>query len=119
MVVQELPLAYRHLSVADLGEVIVVRLDQQCFDGAFLREVVEEMDRVVDRADCRRVVLNFSAVVRFPSLLLGKLLVWSRRLADRRGKLFLCEVRPEVQAVFAKTRLDEILHIRDSEVNAF
>jgi anti-anti-sigma regulatory factor len=76
------------------------------------------MDRVVQRMACRRLVLNFSSVARCPSLLLGKLLVWNRKLAERHGKLLLCEVRPEAQAVFAKTRLDQILHIRDNEANA-
>jgi anti-anti-sigma factor len=118
MVAQELPLKFRHLSVLELGEISVVRLDQGSLDHQVLREALEEMDRVVGRADCRRVVLNFSAVARFPSLLLGKLLVWNRKLADRHGKLLLCEVRPEAQAVFTKTKLDQILQIRDCETSA-
>jgi anti-sigma B factor antagonist len=106
------------LSVVELGEVVLVRLDQDSFDALVLREVMEEMGRVVNRADCRRIVLNLSAVARLPSLLLGKLLTWSRTMADRHGKLLLCDVRPEVHAIFAKTRLDQILQIRATEVDA-
>ena len=110
---------YRHLSLKEQGDLIVVRFGECCFtDHEILDEVFEELQQVASRAGYRHLVLNFSGVDHIPSLLLGKLLLLSRQRALNHGKLILCEVRPEVRMVFSKTRLDQILRIRDTEADA-
>jgi anti-anti-sigma factor len=117
-VLQESSATFQHLSVAQAGAVAIARFCQPCVDQSMIEEVFGELSRLSDCSGCRRVVLNFASVVRLPSMLLGKLLGLSRKLADKKGKLLLCEVRPEVRSVLAKTKLDQILQIRQNEADA-
>jgi anti-anti-sigma factor len=117
-VVCESTVARRNFRVGEQGDVIVVRLgeDSVCDDLA-VNGIIDRLYRVAERADCRRLVVNFAGVTRISSVMLGKLLVLRKKMEAEQRKLTLCQVEPQVQEVFAKTRLDQILDIRDSEAD--
>jgi anti-sigma B factor antagonist len=110
---------YHHLGVWKQGEAIVVRFgDHRILDLMTVNKIGDELYSVAERLDCCHLVLNFSSVDRISSLMLGKLLTLKRKMESKGGTLALCEVGPEVREVFAETRLDCILDIRDTEMEA-
>jgi anti-sigma B factor antagonist len=110
---------YRHLGAWRHGDVSVVRFgEHRILDEATVRQISDELDEIADRADCRNLVLNFASVVGVSSLMLGKLLKLQHKMALKGGKLKLCEIEPEVQDIFATTKLTHILDIRESEDDA-
>jgi anti-sigma B factor antagonist len=118
MIKREPVRACHHVSLDHLGETTVVRLDPQCRDAAILGEALEELGHVAEQVTSRRVVVNLSAVIRFPSALLGRLLTLHRKLSEGHVKLVLCGVGPDVRAIFRVTQLDRIFQICDSEASA-
>jgi stage II sporulation protein AA (anti-sigma F factor antagonist) len=110
---------YRHLGVWKHGDVTVVRFgEHRILDELAVKKIGDELNGVADRADCRNLVLHFASVVGLSSLMLGKLLMLEQKMASKGGKLTLCEIEPEVQEVFASTKLNHILDIRESEDDA-
>ena len=47
-----------------------------------------------------------------------KLLMLGKEMESKGGKLILCEIGPEIQEVFATTKLNRIFDIRESEADA-
>lgn len=107
------------LETRKYGDAIVVDFtDHPILDEFTVREITEPLYDVADRDDCRHLILDLSSVVGLSSLLLGKLLTLRREMEVKGGKLLVCAPSPEVREVFAKTRLDQILEIVDSQPEA-
>jgi stage II sporulation protein AA (anti-sigma F factor antagonist) len=110
---------YHHLGAWKHGEVIVVRFgERRILDELAVKRISDELNGVADRADCHNLVLNFASVVAVSSLMLGKLLMLQQKMASKGGRLTLCEIEPEVQEVFAATKLSQTIDIRESEDDA-
>lgn len=110
---------YRHLGVWKHGDVTVVRFgEHRILDELAVKQIGDELNKIADHVDCRNLVLNFASVVGLSSVMLGKLLMLQRKMALKGGKLKLCEIEPEIQEVFATTKLNHILDIRESEDEA-
>ena len=62
--------------------------------------------------------MNFTGVYGLSTLMLGKLLILRKIMAAKGGRLILCEVDPEIQCVFAETKLTQIFEIMDMEAEA-
>lgn len=107
--------AFRHLDVTKNGDEFAVRfLDQKLLDSA-ADEVGAELYSVAAQAECNRLVLSFAGVDLLTSEMLGKVIVLNKKLRQKDGKLTLCDMGPYVREIFAVTRLDTILEIRESE----
>ena len=110
---------YRHLGAWRQGNVTVVRFgEHRILDELAVKTIGDELNEIADHKDCRNLVLNFASVVGLSSLMLGKLLMLQKKMASKPGTLTLCEIEPEVQEVFAVTKLSHILDIRESEDDA-
>jgi len=106
--------AFRHLEVAKDGDAFAVRfLDQKLLDSA-ASEVGEELYAVAAQEDCNRITLSFSGVDLLTSEMLGKVIVLNKKIRQKGGKLALCDMCPYVREIFAVTRLDTILEIRET-----
>ena len=110
---------YSHLGVWRQGNVTVVRFgEHRILDELAVKKISDELNEIADHVDCRNLVLNFASVVGLSSLMLGKLLMLQQKMILRGGMLNLCEIEPEVEEVFATTKLSHILDIRESEDDA-
>jgi anti-anti-sigma factor len=113
------PLIYHHLGVWQHGKVIVVRFgDHQMLDELTVKKISEELYDIADRADCKHLVLDFSGVLGFSTLMLGKLLVLRKKMLSKEGRLVLCDLGPEVEDVIVAMKLDTIFEIMPSEADA-
>jgi anti-anti-sigma factor len=66
----------------------------------------------------RRVVLSFLGVHHLTSLVLGKLILARKRLAESGGELRLADIDPHIFEVFSITHLDRLFRIFEREDEA-
>jgi anti-sigma B factor antagonist len=88
-------------------------LDDETIDG-----IGEQVCDLIQRFGRRRLVLDFGAVRRVSSHLLGELVVLLKRMLAAGGCLVLCALAPELRDTFALLQLDRIFTIRDTEEEA-
>ncbi len=111
--------AFRRLEVNEVGDVTVVHFrDQKIIEDLGIQELGQELFQLVEVANCRKMVLNFSAVDFLSSAALGKLITLDKKMKTKSGKLRLCNIRPEIYEVFAITRLNRLFDIKDEEADA-
>jgi anti-sigma B factor antagonist len=98
------------------GDIIVVRFgEHRLLDERAVERLGDELYSVADRADCQKLLLNFASVEGITSMMLGKLVMIQKKMNAKGGKLKLCDLAPEVQEVFAATKLNQIFDILESE----
>ena len=111
--------AYRRLEVNEVGDITVVHFrDQKIIEDLGIQELGQELFQLVEVVNCRKMVLNFSAVDFLSSAALGKLITLDKKMRAKAGKLKLCNIRPEIYEVFAITRLNRLFDIKDEEADA-
>ncbi len=111
--------AYRRLDVNEVGDVAVVHFrDQKIIEDLGIQELGRELFQLVEVENCRKMVLNFSAVDFLSSAALGKLITLDKKMKAKAGTLKLCNIRPEIYEVFAITRLNRLFDIKDEEADA-
>jgi anti-anti-sigma factor len=108
---------YRHLEVQKRGEVYVVRFaDTRLRNELLIENVARELFDVAEKADCRHLLVNLEGVTMMASAMLGKLAGLHKRLEAEGGKLILCEIGPKVQELLDVTSLNDLFHIRETEM---
>jgi anti-sigma B factor antagonist len=109
---------YARLQVAIKGEVCICRFVDQRLFGDLSVQAIRELEDLVNQGGHRVLLLNLSSVVHISSEMLAKLIVLSRDLAKKGGKLCLFEVPADLRQLFTVTRLDRVFDIRDTEGDA-
>jgi anti-sigma B factor antagonist len=110
---------HEHIHVERLADTLVVHFhDSKIQAELAISTLGAELYTVVDRPDCRKLVLDLSNVEFLSSAMLGKLLSVNRKMKDKGGTLRLCAVCPNVRLILKYTFLESILDIRDSQPGA-
>jgi anti-sigma B factor antagonist len=94
---------------------VVAFLDRKIRDQPGIRDLDQELSRLVEQEKCGKIVLDFSQVAIISSAALGKLIVLDKKVKAHGGKLILCHMRPEIYQVFAITRLNKLFDIKPDE----
>ncbi|MFH0965815.1 MAG: STAS domain-containing protein [Planctomycetota bacterium] len=77
-----------------------------------------ELMKLLEETSSLRVALEMSALKQISSGFVSKLLLFSRQLGMRGGKLVLCGMSPQVDQVFKILRLQKILTTVKDEYEA-
>lgn len=110
---------HRRLEVNEVGDITVVHFrDQKIVEDLGIQELGQELFHLVEAENREKLVLNFSTVDFLSSAALGKLITLDKKVKAKKGKLKLCNIRPEIYEVFAITRLDRLFDIKDDEADA-
>jgi anti-sigma B factor antagonist len=110
---------YDCLDVSEVGDVTVARLrDPKMMDGDNLRKLGRELLQLVEVDQCKKLLLDLSAVEFLTSAGLGKLIVLSQKAAKHGCTLKLSNIRPEIHKVFAFMKLDGLFDIKKDEADA-
>jgi anti-sigma B factor antagonist len=105
--------------VSKRGNVTLVRFgEHRILNEVAIDLIGDELYGVADRPDCCKLLLNFAGVEYLSSLMLGKLVMLKKKIESQGGKLKLCDIGPEIGEVFKTTSLDQVLDIRENEVDA-
>lgn len=111
--------AQRRIEVSKTGDVTVVRfVDRKVLDEESIQELGKELFDLVEVQNRRQLLLNFANVEFISSATLGKLIVLDRKVKTAKGRLRMCQIRPEILEVFRITKLDKVFDIRDEEAEA-
>ena len=107
------------LELEQIGEVTVVRLAvNRLLDGPQVEALGQELLRLAADPGRARLLLDFGAVECLSSAVLHSLLLLHQHLRERGGRLALCNLRPDVQEVFALAGLEELLKVCANERRA-
>jgi len=109
----------QHLRAKRHAEFLVVHfLDASIHTDLVNGSLGNELYAVVGRPDCSKLVLNFSGVQFLCSSMLGKLIAATKMMSQKGHPLRLCEICPHIRTILRRTRLDQILDIRNTEAEA-
>ena len=110
---------HRRIDVSKVGEVTVVKfLDKKILDEAGIQELGLELFSLVEQDNRKSILLNFDGVEFLSSAALGKLITLDRKVKSHKGRLKMCNIRPEILDVFVVTKLNKVFDIRDGEAEA-
>jgi anti-sigma B factor antagonist len=115
---EQLMPAHRRVQVNQVNDVTVVRfVDRKILDEANIQELGQELFKLVEEENRKKLLLNFSTVEFLSSAALGKLITLHKKVKDHAGKLKLTNIRPEIYEVFAITKLNKLFDIKDEEAD--
>lgn len=104
------------LRVEQVGPVTVVRFVlAEVMHAEVIESVGDELSALVEDEGRRWLLLDFSAVRKLSSALLGRLIALHRRLLALEGRLALCGIDAELRRVFDLCQLPRLLQLCDDE----
>lgn len=109
-----------HFNVQHYGENTVIEFTSpSLMDPIELEQIAQELYKLVDEQDRRRVILDFEKVQYLSSQAIGILLALQKKLAAlRKSSLILCGVGARLMELLRITRLDRVLTIKPSQKEA-
>ncbi len=97
------------------GDILIVTYHRpQLTDEDNLELMGEELFRLVEKDQHRRIVLNLAMVNFVTSSVLGKWISLHRKLARQSGDLVLCDLQPNVREILDASRLLTYFHHADT-----
>jgi anti-sigma B factor antagonist len=88
-------------------------------DPLLLEEIGQQMYRLVDAEDCRKLILDFEKVQYLSSQAMGIILTLHKKMGTmKNSQLVLCGVGPKLLELLKITRLDRILTIKPTQEEA-
>jgi len=107
-------------NVQQYGESTVIEFTTaSLMDRLDLEKLAQDLYRLVDEEDRRRIVLDFERVQYLSSQAIGILLNMHKKLsALKKSKLVLCGVGPRLMELLKITRLDLIFTVKPTQKEA-
>src|SRR5688500_19854068 len=109
-----------HFTVQPIEKFTVVEFKTaSLMDPMILEEIGQELYRLVDEEDRRRLILDFEKVQYLSSQAIGIVLTHNKKLsALKNSKFVLCGVGPKLLELLKITRLDRILTVKPTQKEA-
>jgi anti-sigma B factor antagonist len=109
----------RRLELEEIGDVTVVSfVDRKILDEQNIQIIGEQLFRLVEEQNKKKILLNFGNVEYLSSAALGKLITLNKKVQAAEGRLILCNIDPQIYEVFEITRLDKFFNIEKEEQKA-
>ena len=109
----------RRLDIEDVGDVTVAKfIDKKILDETNIQIIGNQLFGLVDEDGRKKIVLDFENVEYLSSAALGKLITMDKKVKGAKGKLRLCNVRPEIYEVFAITKLNKLFDMHEDQEKA-
>ena len=101
------------------GDVLVVYFTEtRILDEATIQQIGNDLEKMADRAEFGKLLLNFSDVRFMSSAMLGKLIKLNKKCKAEKTHLKLCDISKEIMEVFKLMRLHKLLDIYADETRA-
>ena len=95
-----------------------VSTTKKILDEASIQELGAELFGLVEQQKMGDILLNFTNVEFLSSAALGKLITLDRKVKASKGRMKMCNIRPEIFEVFQITKLNKVFDIRKDETEA-
>jgi len=100
------------LQVRDFKGVSIIEFaDRRILDEMCILEIQEEMEKLIETKAGGNLVLSFKSVEHLSSAALGMLITLKNKVEERKGKLKLSDINPQIFEVFKITRLNKMFDI--------
>lgn len=107
--------ATTQLSVTEHGDIRVIEFaDKKILDEGNITEIGARINELIDQRERPRLLLDFAHVEHLSSAALGMLINANNRIREKNGELRLCDIKRQIQEVFAITKLDKLFRIYPS-----
>ncbi|MFH0980053.1 MAG: STAS domain-containing protein [Planctomycetota bacterium] len=104
-----------HLTVTEQAGISIVKFsDRKILEELSIREIEDELSRLVNSKPTVNLLLNFQNVEHLSSAALGMLIKLNQQVSQKSGRLKLCDIRPQIYQVFKITRLNKLFDIHGS-----
>src|SRR5215207_6905274 len=106
-----------HFTVQPFDKFSVVEFrTPSLMDPLVLESIGQELYRLVDAEDRRKLVLDFERVEYLSSQAIGIILTLNKKLGSlKNSKMILCGVGPKLMELLRITRLDRILTVKPTQ----
>jgi len=94
-------------SIINETKLIISFKNEKIYDDSIVIRIGEELLSLVENNDCSEYKIDFSNVKYFSSSMLGKLIILNKKIKEKKAKLTLCKVKPDIMEIFHITRLDK------------
>jgi anti-sigma B factor antagonist len=107
-------------NVQDISDNTIVEFTSaSLMDPIELEQIAQQLYKLVDEQDKRRIILDFEKVQYLSSQAIGILLALQKKLAAlKKSSLVLCGVGARLMELLRITRLDRVLTIKPSQKEA-
>ena len=110
---------HRRLDIEEINDVTIARfIDKKILDEGNIQIIGNQLFGLVDTDARKKIVLDFTNVEYLSSAALGKLITMDKKVKAAKGKLRLCNIRPDIHEVFVITRLNKLFDIRETQEKA-
>ncbi|QDT36537.1 STAS domain-containing protein [Stratiformator vulcanicus] len=111
--------SHRRIDVEEIGDVTIARfVDKKILDETNIQIIGNQLFGLVDEDGRQKIILDFANVEYLSSAALGKLITLDKKVKSAKGKLRLCNIRPDIYEVFAITRLNKLFSMYDDQEKA-
>ncbi len=111
--------SHRRLDIEEIGDVTIAKfIDKKILDETNIQIVGNQLFGLVDEDARLKIVLDFVNVEYLSSAALGKLITMDKKVKAAKGRLRLCNIRPDIYEVFAITKLNKLFRIYDNQDQA-
>lgn len=101
-----------HVQVFNDADCVRVEFtEKHIIDEVAIRQIGNELTKVVDGLQRPRMIVSFRGVEHLSSAALGTLLTVLNRIKARDGQLRLCDINPQILQIFEITKLNRVLRI--------
>ncbi len=101
------------------GRATVVEImDRKLLEEANISQVGDELCALAAKDAQPRIVVDFVNVGHMSSSALGMLITLNKRVREKGGTLWLCNITPSILEVFEITRLNQVFQILSSRDEA-
>ena len=105
----------RRLDLEEIGDVTVAKfVDKKILDEGNIQIIGNQLFALLEEDGRQKIVLDFSNVEYLSSAALGKLITMDKKVKAAKGKLRLCNIRPDIYEVFAITKLNKLFDMKDN-----
>ncbi len=107
------------LRIRSVEDVTVVCFEESSIlDTQLIHDIAHELDQLIEAANSKKLVLDFTEVQFFSSSALGILVTLSKKMTEIKGELVVCALAAELRKVFKITSLDKLFDFADDEDQA-
>lgn len=107
-----------YMTVVNQGVDIVLFTEGRLVNDATLRQAGQELEKVMNKAEGAKMLINFERVKFMASAMLGQLVSLQKKCKAAKVDLKLCSICPEIMEVFTLTRLNNVFDIQENEARA-
>ena len=114
---------HRRLEIEEVGDITIASfIDKKILDESNIQVIGNQLFSLVEDDARQKIILDFANVEYLSSAALGKLITMDKKVRAAKGKLRLCNVRPDIYEVFAITKLNKLFDMhedRDKALDGF